>query len=115
MRLSDARSRSKEAIATAMERDGYYTLSPAPALLAQVLALDEFEFEFVVNYGLNKLRFPAPLPVGDSVRMRVVLEDISEFAGGAMLTLQLTFERGGAHKPVSVATALYHVIEKGER
>jgi acyl dehydratase len=90
---------------------GYYTLSLAPALLAQVLALDEFEF--AVNYGLNKLRFPAPLPVGDSVRMRVVLENISEFAGGAMLTLQLTFERSGAHKHVCVATAIYHVIEKG--
>jgi acyl dehydratase len=47
---------------------GYYTLSLAPALLAEVVALDRFAM--AVNYGLDKLRFPAPLPVGDRVRMR---------------------------------------------
>ena len=46
---------------------GYYTLSLAPRFTEQVLALDGFAF--AINYGLNKVRFPAPLPVGGRVRM----------------------------------------------
>jgi acyl dehydratase len=89
---------------------GYYTLSLAPALLQQVLDLDGFAFS--VNYGLNKLRFPAPLPVGESVRLRATLAALEEFAGGATLTVQLTFEHSGGEKPACVATVLYRVFEK---
>jgi acyl dehydratase len=46
---------------------GYYTLSLAPRFTEQVLSLDGFAF--AINYGLNKVRFPAPLPVGGRVRM----------------------------------------------
>jgi acyl dehydratase len=88
---------------------GYYTLSLAPVLLEQVMRLDGFGLS--VNYGLNKLRFPAPLPVGDSVRLRASLAELEEFAGGATLTVALTFERSGGDKPVCVATALYRVFE----
>jgi acyl dehydratase len=70
---------------------GYYTLSVAPSLLAQVLAFDGFAM--AVNYGLEKLRFPAPLPVGDRVRMRARLDRVDEFPGGATLVMTLTFER----------------------
>jgi acyl dehydratase len=88
---------------------GYYTLSLAPVLLAQVLPLDGFAM--AMNYGLEKLRFPAPLPVGDSVRMRVAVDRLNEFDGGAQLTLTLTFERSRGDKPVCVAQALYRVFE----
>ena len=88
---------------------GYYTLSLAPVLLAQVLPLDGFAM--AVNYGLERLRFPAPLPVGDCVRMRVRLDSVEEFSGGATLTMTLTFERAGGNKPVCVAHALYRVFE----
>src|SRR5215217_791295 len=47
---------------------GYYTLSLAPRFTEQILSLEGFAF--AVNYGLNKVRFPAPLPVGGKVRMR---------------------------------------------
>jgi acyl dehydratase len=89
---------------------GYYTLALAPVLLEQVLRLDAFAFS--VNYGLNKLRFPAPLRVGESVRLHATLVELEEVGGGAALTLQLTFERSGGDKPACVATALYRVHEE---
>ncbi|MGA2011499.1 MAG: MaoC family dehydratase [Solirubrobacteraceae bacterium] len=88
---------------------GYYTLALAPALLAEVLPLDGFAMG--VNYGLDKLRFPAPLPVGSAVRMRVWLDAVDEIPGGATLTLTLTFKRERSDKPVCVAQALYRVYE----
>jgi acyl dehydratase len=88
---------------------GYYTLSLAPALLGEVLPFDAFAL--AVNYGLEKLRFPAPLPVGQQVRMRVRLDEVEEFAGGATLTLTLTFESASGGKPVCVAITVYRVFE----
>jgi acyl dehydratase len=93
---------------------GYFTLALAPVLLEEVLPLDQFAF--AVNYGLNKLRFPSPLPVGDRVRMRVRLDDVEEFDGGATLTLTLAFERAGGDRPVAIAQALYRIFDAdGER
>jgi acyl dehydratase len=86
---------------------GYYTLSLAPRFTEQVLALDGFAF--AINYGLNKVRFPAPLPVGGRVRMTAKLAKLEEVAGGAQMTLELTFERDGGDKPVCVAETLARV------
>src|SRR5580692_3788245 len=72
---------------------GYYTLSLAPYLLDQIISFERFAMG--VNYGLDKLRFPAPLPVGDRVRVRAALDRVDEFDGGAQLALTLTFEREG--------------------
>jgi acyl dehydratase len=88
---------------------GYLTLALAPALLGEILPLDEFAMG--VNYGLDRVRFPAPLPVGAQVRMRVTLDAVERFAGGATLHLTLTFETPAAAKPVCVANALYRVYE----
>jgi acyl dehydratase len=65
----------------------------------------------VVNYGLDKVRFPAPLPVGERVHMRVALDTVDPIPGGAALSLTLTFERAAGGKPVCVATAIYRVYE----
>ncbi len=89
---------------------GYYTLALAPALLAQVLPLEGYAM--ATNYGLDRLRFPAPLAVGERVRMRVGLDAIDPVPGGAALTLTLTFERPGGGKPVCVAQALYRLLEE---
>ena len=59
-----------------------------------------------------KLRFPAPLRVGDRVRMRVTLDAVDEIPGGASLAVMLTFEPESAGKPVCVAQALYRVYEQ---
>jgi acyl dehydratase len=88
---------------------GYLTLALAPMLLDQVLPLGGFGM--TVNYGLDKLRFPAPLPVGEQVRMRVTLDAVEPSPGGAALSFTLTFERAAGGKPVCVANALYRVCE----
>jgi len=83
---------------------GYYTLSLAPMLSEQVLGLEGFAFG--LNYGLDKVRFPAPLPVGSKVRMTAKIADVADIPGGAQLKLELTFERDGGEKPVCVAESL---------
>jgi acyl dehydratase len=89
---------------------GYYTLSLAPLLTKQVLRLEGFAF--AVNYGLNKVRFPAPLPVGNRVRMRLELVAVDDVLGGVQITMKLTFEGEGALKPVCVAETLTRVYTR---
>lgn len=86
---------------------GYYTLSLHPMFAAQIVRFEGFAF--AVNYGLNKVRFPAPLPVGNRVRMRAALADVENVLGGAQVTMRLTFEGEGALKPVCVAEQLTRV------
>jgi acyl dehydratase len=83
---------------------GYFTLSLAPRF-----SYDTYDFQgfaFGVNYGLNRVRFPAPMPVGQKVRMRSKLLSVEDVPGGIQLTTEMTFEREGADKPVCVAESL---------
>ncbi len=84
---------------------GYYTLSLAPYLLANVM--DVKEKKMGVNYGLNKLRFTAPVPIPSQVRLRATLTQIEEIRGGVQATFTLQFEVNGKEKPACVAEALY--------
>ena len=84
---------------------GYYTIALAPALLAQVLAVKGVRMG--VNYGLNKMRLPAPVPVGSRVRLRASLAGYEPIAGGAQATLWLTFEVENQPKPSCVAEVIY--------
>jgi acyl dehydratase len=84
---------------------GYLTLSLATALLADVLRVDGVAQ--VVNYGLGKVRFPAPVPVGSRIRVAARCMAVDEVTGGYQLTLGLTFERDGGSKPVCVAEILF--------
>jgi acyl dehydratase len=88
---------------------GYFTLSLAPKLTAEIFAMDGFAF--AVNYGLNKVRFPAPVPVGSRVRAQARVAKLEDVPGGAQMTLELTFEREGGDKPVCVAETLVRVYE----
>jgi acyl dehydratase len=90
---------------------GYYTLSLAPMLTEQVMRLEGFAF--AVNYGLNRVRFPAPVPVDSKVRMTARLATLEDIPGGAQMTLELTFEREGGEKPVCVAETLARVYAAG--
>ena len=86
---------------------GYYVLSLAPRF-----SYDMFTFEgfgYGLNYGLNRVRFPAPMPVGGKVRMRARLTAVDEIPGGAQITTELTFELEGSEKPVCVAESLARV------
>jgi acyl dehydratase len=86
---------------------GYYTLSLAPMFSYSIFSLEGFAFG--VNYGLNRVRFPSPMPVGGLVRMRAKLAGVEEIAGGAQILTELTFEREGGDKPVCVAESLARV------
>jgi len=91
---------------------GYYTLSLAPSLSEEIFQVEGVAFG--VNYGLNKVRFPAPLPVGGKVRMTARVAGVEEIKGGAQLTLELTFEHEGTEKPVCVAESLARVYAGGD-
>jgi acyl dehydratase len=84
---------------------GYLTLALTPALLSEILEVSGISM--AVNYGLNKLRFPAPVPVGSKVRAGVTLDQLDEVAGGVQVTLTVTFEIEGGTKPVCVAEILF--------
>src|SRR5262249_61388052 len=60
-----------------------------------------------VNYGANKIRFPAPVPVGSKLRLVARLLAVDDVAGGVQGTVELTFEVDGASKPSCVAEVLY--------
>jgi acyl dehydratase len=84
---------------------GYLTLSLTPALLSEILEVSGISM--AVNYGLNKLRFPAPVPVGSRVRAGVQLDQVEDVSGGVQVTLTTTFEIEGGSKPVCVAEILF--------
>ena len=80
---------------------GLYTLSLGPRFSYQAYSLEGFAFG--LNYGYDRVRFPAPLPVGHRVRMTAKLANLEDIPGGVQITLELTFEREGGDKPVCVA------------
>ena len=80
---------------------GYLTLSLLVPLASQTYAITDAKMG--VNYGLNKVRFPAPVPVGSKVRASVTLKNVEEVAGGLQLTQLVTIEREGGDKPVCIA------------
>jgi acyl dehydratase len=80
---------------------GFMTLSLLVPLASGTYRISDSKMG--VNYGLNKVRFPAPVPVGSKVRARVVLQDCQEIPGGVQNTLAVTVEREGGDKPVCVA------------
>lgn len=84
---------------------GYYTLSLAPYLLANILQIKEKKM--AVNYGLNRLRFTAPVPVSSQLRLRATLLRVEEIQGGVQATFRLQFEVEGKEKPSCVAEAIY--------
>ena len=83
---------------------GYYTLSLAPRFSEQLLALEGFAFG--INYGLNKVRFPTPVPVGSRIRARYTLDSVEEVAGSLQLTRTVTIEVEDAEKPAMVAESI---------
>ena len=79
---------------------GFLTLSLFVPMWSQVLVVTDAGM--AVNYGLNKVRFPAPVPVGSKVRLTATLVDVEEVRGGLQLTVGGVIEREGGDKPVCV-------------
>ncbi len=84
---------------------GYLTLSLIPVLLGQVLVVEGISM--AVNYGANKVRLPAPVPVGSELRLGVTLASVEEVHGGVQVTLDALFEVKDAAKPSCVAQVVY--------
>jgi acyl dehydratase len=84
---------------------GYLTLSLVSYFLPRVWRVDGFAMG--VNYGLERLRFPAPVPVGSRVRLGADLAEVAEVTGGAQVAVDLTVEVEGGAKPALVARGLF--------
>jgi acyl dehydratase len=83
---------------------GFMTLSLLPEMSAS--AFQVLDTRMGVNYGLNKVRFPAPVPSGSRLRGHFKLTKYEPLEGGAQLTVEVTMEREGADKPVCVAESV---------
>jgi acyl dehydratase len=86
---------------------GLYTLSLGPQFSYAMFEVQGVAFG--LNYGYNKVRYPAPLPVGSKVRMRATLTAADEIPGGLQMTVTQTFEREGGDKPVCVAESVSRI------
>ena len=84
---------------------GFLTLSLVVPLAGQV-SLDVGEPRMGINYGLDRVRFPAPVPVGSRIRARVRLDAVEEVAGGIQVKRTVTMEVEGSEKPAMVAETL---------
>jgi acyl dehydratase len=80
---------------------GFLTLSLLPRLAESAIKVDDVRMG--VNYGLNRVRFPAPVPSGSRIRARMKLLGYEAIDGGAQLVMEVTMERDGGDKPVCVA------------
>jgi acyl dehydratase len=88
---------------------GFLTLSLAVAFWTELLDVDGVTTK--VNYGLDRVRFPAPVPVGSRIRMSAKIADVTEIPGGYQLDVDQTIEIEGGSKPAVVARGLYRFYE----
>jgi acyl dehydratase len=64
-----------------------------------------------INYGLNKVRFPAPVPVGSKIRLGATLAEVNDVKGGVEAVVDAVLECEGAAKPACVAQAIYRFYD----
>lgn len=88
---------------------GYLTMSLSNYFLPRVVEIRGFAMG--INYGVNKVRFPAPVPVGSSVRAGVELTQVSEITGGLETEMTITIEIDGSERPGCVIVAISRWIE----
>ena len=90
---------------------GYLTLSLMAPVMGELLNVSDAKMG--LNYGLDKVRFPAPLPVGSRVRMRAAIASVDDVPGGIQMATALTFEVESGQKPVCVAETLVRLYSGG--
>lgn len=83
---------------------GYLTLSLLPLFGPQLISVEGMKMG--VNYGTNKVRFPAPVPVGSRLRATARITSVDDVTGGVQLSVAFTVEREGGDKPVCVAESV---------
>ncbi len=88
---------------------GYLTLAMLPQLMAQISRLDGVKL--AINYGLNKVRFPAPVPVGSRIRAETSVVEVADVGGGAhQVTFSTTVSIDGHAKPACVAESVVRYV-----
>ncbi|MGV0627165.1 MaoC family dehydratase [Mycolicibacter minnesotensis] len=88
---------------------GYLTLAMLPQLMQQIYRLDGVKL--AINYGLNKVRFPAPVPVGSRVRAQTSVVEVADVGGGAhQVTFSTTVSIEGGAKPACVAESVVRYV-----
>lgn len=83
---------------------GYLTLSLLSRFIDDLVRVEHVAA--AVNYGLDRVRFPAPVPAGARVRGHGTIASVDEIPGGVQVGLEITVECEGASKPVCVAVSL---------
>ena len=84
---------------------GYLTLSLLIPLWSQILTIENLGL--AVNYGLNKVRFPAPVPAGSRVRLTATLAAVQEVSGGIQASIDSVMQLEGASKPACIAQMVH--------
>jgi acyl dehydratase len=84
---------------------GYLTLSMLPLLAKDIYQVEGLAMG--VNYGANKIRFPAPVPVGSRLRATATLTSVTDIPIGTQASITFVIEREGGDKPVCIAEVIY--------
>lgn len=93
---------------------GYLTMALAPALLPSLVRVEKVGS--IVNYGIDKLRLPAPVPAGARVRLSAEINDVREMStGAARVRIGLRFEIEGGTKPACTANAIFVYLPEDSR
>jgi acyl dehydratase len=87
---------------------GFLTLSLLAPLFDELVAFEDAAL--TINYGLERVRFPAPVPVGSRIRATFEVDSVQEIEGGIQATFTARAEREGSAKPVCVATKVYRFL-----
>jgi acyl dehydratase len=87
---------------------GFLTLSLLPDLWFELAG--DGGYRLTVNYGVNRVRFPAPVPVGSRLRARFRVDDVEPVDGGEQARIDATVEREGHEKPVCVAELVFRFL-----
>lgn len=87
---------------------GFLVLSLGPHLLREILDLSPLQAG--INYGVNRVRFPSPTPVGARLRLKISVNEVAELPDGARVTMGYIFEREGGDRPVCVAEVVSQMM-----
>lgn len=87
---------------------GYLTLSLLPHLMSQVWHVEDVMMG--INYGVNKVRFPSPVPVGSKVRARLTLDSVDDIQGGVQCVATAVVEVQGQDKPACAAETVSRML-----
>lgn len=88
---------------------GYLTLSLTNMFLPEIISVENISMG--INYGVNKVRFPAPVPSGSRVRFSAVLQEVTEIPGGVQAIIVITVEVEGSEKPCCVVESVTRYLD----